>query len=157
MRTKVLFWATAVAFATLLQGCKNPPTKEKSPSATESATESSVVIHFVRGHNAHKLVASLRGGAAMAQSFLDRQVLAESTVDRAHYLNFLTQASEFLKTPRGAASERSPCRTPFTVTVRIGEETRAASGCVGSDEGALSHLVRDGEFLLHQGSGMRIK
>jgi hypothetical protein len=111
----------------------------------------------VRGRNNHRLFVAIKGDAATAQSYLEHQILAESPVDPARYMTFLAQASEFLKTPHGAASEHFPCRAPFTVTVRIGTDTRAASGCVGSDEGALSHLVRDGEFLLHQGSGMRIK
>ena len=146
-----------LALLLITSACSSAPKTETPPPAGPSIDESSVEIHFVRGHNNHRLFVSMRGDAAVAQSFFEHQMLSESMIDHDRYMGFLAQACDFLKVPHGAATEASPCRTPFTVTVRMGTETRAASGCVGSDEGALSHLVRDGEFLLHQGSGMRIK
>jgi hypothetical protein len=54
----------------------------------------------------------------------------------------------------GATTAREPaasdaCRTPYTITVRVGTETQTLQGCRGEDDGGLSRLVRDGEFLLY--------
>jgi hypothetical protein len=130
--------------------CSTPSHPSAAPAAAPDRIASSVEILYTRGHNQHRLFASLDGDKAVAQSYLDRQILAESAVDRANYFDFVKKASEFLKGNKQTA-DRFPCRTPFTVTVRQGGETRAASGCLTPDEGALSHLVRDGEFLLQRG------
>jgi hypothetical protein len=149
MRNDRVVAVTLLLFA--LAGCSSTPPK-KNPEPVDPGSVSSVEINYVRGHNEHRLIATLKGEAAVAQTFLDRQVLAESTIDPGKYMGFLHQAAEFLKVPR-RSPDHFPCRTPFTVTVRIGTDTQVTSGCLGADEGALSHLVRDGEFLLHQGKG----
>src|SRR4051812_5841658 len=102
MRVECGFKQAAIVFAILIfaGSCASTPTQTgEPPSAAESSAESSVEIHFVRGRNNHRLFATFREGAAVAQSFFEHQMLAESQVDRTHYMGFLIKASEFLKAP----------------------------------------------------------
>ena len=127
-----------------------PPSDAPSHAAL---SDSSIDISYVLGHSHRRFVAWGKKEVSGGQTLLDHQVLRESTIDHARYSDFLAKAEQFVNTPRrhpadqGAPDET--CRTPFTVTLRIGSDTQIMQGCRGEDDGALSHLVRDGEFLLY--------
>jgi hypothetical protein len=124
--------------------------------ASPDTSDSSVDITYVLGHAHRRFAAHAKDTTYMAQSFFDHQILKENVIDPKHYADFLNKASQFISTPHRvpadqtavALAEEEACRAPFTVTVRVGSETKSTRGCRVTDDGALSHLVRDGEFLL---------
>jgi hypothetical protein len=131
---------------------------QAKPEANGLLFESSVEIVYSMGGNEHRFFAAApaAGGAEerqpSAKTFVDKQVLKEARIQPAQYLSFLDQASKFVESPkRTPASDTNSgrCRGPFSVTVRIGKDSRSSNGCRSFDEGRLSRLVKDGEFLLY--------
>jgi len=112
--------------------------------------DSSVDIQYVLGRDHYRFHALIQGDLAMANTYLDRQVLDEGSVDKNQYSDFLKKAYGFINSSKRTPgpTDQIQCRSPFTVTVKIREETHITHGCRSSDDGALSKLVKDGEFLL---------
>ena len=137
-----------------LSGCATHPPQADGSRAGDDAdraalTDSSIDISYVLGHSHRRLVVWAGKDGLGGQTLLDHQILRESPVERGRYAQFLAKVEQFLNAPRRKPADNDDsCRTPFTITVRVGTETKIVQGCRGEDDGALSHLVRDGEFLL---------
>lgn len=147
----------ALTMVALAPGCAtfrgSPASTPGSPEAPrpvpkEALRDSTVDISYVLGHSRRRLVTWARNDGFGGQMLMDHQILREKEIDQSHYSEFFGKAEGFVRTPRRKLAE-DKCRTPFTVTIRIGSETQSLQGCRGSDDGALSHLVRDGEFLIY--------
>jgi hypothetical protein len=129
------------------------------PLPHEALKDSAVDISYVLGHSRRRLVAWARNESFGGQALLDHQILRESEVDRSRYSAFFGKAEALVSAPKrkpaqqgaagSGADDNDSCRTPFTVTVRVGSKSQTLQGCRGEDDGALSHLVREGEFLLY--------
>lgn len=140
--------------------------------AREALKDSSVDITYVLGHSRRKLVAWAKNESFGGRTLLEQQIVHEAELDRARYSELFGKVEEFVASagsapapsadsrPRkpasnaavsasNAAAVEAACRTPFTVTVRIGSDSKVLQGCRGTDAGSLSRLVREGEFLLH--------
>jgi hypothetical protein len=109
-------------------------------------SDSSVDIQYILGKDHYRFLAEAKGDLARANTFLDKQSLDQGVVDPSQYSDFLKKAWGFIS--QSPSPEQPMCKTPFTVTVKIKEEIHVARGCRGTDNGALSKLVKDGEFLL---------
>jgi hypothetical protein len=146
-------WGCATSGDKLLTG--EHTGKSSQEIAREALKDSTVDISYVLGHSRRRLVAWARNDSFGGQTLMDHQILRETEIDRRLYSEFFSKAEQFVSAPRRKPAEQNPsdekdsCRTPFTVKVRIGAETQTLQGCRGEDDGALSHLVRDGEFLLY--------
>jgi hypothetical protein len=155
----------AIQATILLPGCAvHPPKADPASALADPArlSDSSVDINYVLGHAHRRFMAQGKDSSFKGQTFLDRKLLKENDIDQGHYSTFLGKATQFIATPHrlpaeqnkdaiassSAAPTEDSCRCPFTVTVRIGADTQSVHGCRAADDGALSHLVRDGEFLL---------
>ncbi|OFZ53525.1 MAG: hypothetical protein A2428_12750 [Bdellovibrionales bacterium RIFOXYC1_FULL_54_43] len=138
-------------FAILISaGCGAVPKQAGTEPVVVAGHETSVDIAYVLGHNRHRFWAQSDASRVEARTYLDRQIVEEAGIDRARYLDFLEKAKTFVQSPRRSpASNTVVCRTPFTVTVRVGKDAYVATGCRGVDKGALGRLVREGEFLLY--------
>ncbi|MGZ3696660.1 MAG: hypothetical protein ACXWPM_07320 [Bdellovibrionota bacterium] len=142
-----------------LMGCAGTPPRsspEAAPVALEDsglrgpeAADSSVDISYILGRDHYRLLAKAERASFSVASIMDKQVLEKNTVAGARYQDFLKKVNSFVSHPKRTVASNSPCHSPFSVTVRIGKETQTASGCRESDEGGLSRLVKDGEFLLY--------
>lgn len=150
-----------LAVATIAPGCATPvktPSSENtatgSPAPTvkvppEAASHSSLDITYMLGHDVHRLRIEAAEGHVRAQTFVDHQVLKDTQVDRARYLELLGRAMNFMAGARRPASN-APCRTPFTLIVQLVEKAETLSGCrVGEEGSQLSRITRDAEFLLY--------
>jgi hypothetical protein len=138
MRTP-LFPRLAVALLLALSCCSTPNRKE---------ADSSIDITYVQGHDRFRFAAESRNEQAVAKSIQEQRVVKETEVDRKEYLEFLDHVSKFVAAPKLPAPGEA-CRAPFTVSVRIGNDTQQIHGCRSTDDGALGRLVRRGEFLLY--------
>ena len=145
---KLRQWFTLLCIAGLTACAGSAPKPESPPDKGGGEATSSVDITYMLGHNQRRFYAESKAGGVLAQTFLDRQIVEAGQIDREHYLGFLKKASSFIDAAGKTSLERIPCRSPFTVTVRVGEATQATKGCRSADESGISHLVRDGEFLL---------
>jgi hypothetical protein len=172
-RSALATWVAAVGLACLCAaaaGCATARTadtsaaddgaggaaRSKSPLTeltTEARRDSSIEISYLLGRSHRRIVARAKQENYSGQAYLDRQLLHEGSIDRAHYSEFFGKVEKFIAAPHRKPAEAAQlddsCRTPFTVNLRVGKDTRTLQGCRGEDEGALSHLVREGEFLLY--------
>jgi predicted secreted protein len=140
---------SAFLVALMLAGCSSAPRPvAPAPDAAESPQDTSVEISYVLGHTLRSLVAESGPWGTHAKALLDRQIVESGQVDPQRYREFLKKASVFVEATQKSAPNPVPCRSPYSVTLRRGAVTQVAKGCRSSDEGTLSHLIRDGEFLL---------
>ena len=128
---------------------------EVSKSVTAKANsvthlgDSAIDITYVLGHSHRRFKAECRQDGVIAQIYLDRTIVKENGVDSAKYDEFVQRLLVFIDNPNRVPAEASSCRTPFIVTLRVGDQTKVASGCRSNDDGTLSRLIKDGEFLLY--------
>lgn len=122
-----------------------------SQQLKEKAKDSKVDIEYILGRDHYRFSALSQGEGVTAASLVNRHILEQGPIDPESYPGFLEKASEFIRhTGKNSTDNAIPCHSPFIVTVRIKNDTQVARGCRTSLEGgALSKLVRDGEFLLY--------
>ncbi|MGK5086701.1 hypothetical protein WDW86_04030 [Bdellovibrionota bacterium FG-2] len=131
----------------LLTGCASSKSKPNEKMPTPEEADSSIEISYVLGHNRYKFCAASQENVATGQTFMEREKLQDSRIDTAKYTAFLKKVAEFSTT-----SQRVPasfCRSPFTVSFRIGKRKETLSGCRTGNEAALSKIIQEGEFLLY--------
>lgn len=148
-------------FLALSTSCSTAPTTGQSQSLPPKhleinsnfeaqAQDSSVEIQYSLGRDRYRFSALAHGDLVTASTYLGKQVLEHGTIKRDRYPHFLKKASAFIESyQQGTSPSQTPCRSPFIVMVRIGNETQIARGCRSSDNGTFSKLVKDGEFLLY--------
>ena len=154
---KNLKWAVNSLFFALttvlsFNGCSTGKTTAP-PIDLASSSTTSVEIEYGLGHYQHRFTANGDLGHAQVTTYLERAVVEQASVDPSKYASFLAKAIAFTEKPKRAPTEEAECRSPFTVTIKITEKstekTYTSRGCRSSDsDGALSRLVRDGEFLI---------
>jgi hypothetical protein len=147
---KNLKWMLVLAALNVV-GCGTG--KVNSNSELSINTVSSVEIEYSLGHYQHRFTANGAPDKAQVTTYLERDVVEHASVDPAKYGSFVAKAIAFSQKPKRAPTEEAECRSPFKVVIKTGEKsaekTYTSQGCRSSDdEGALSRLVRDGEFLL---------
>jgi hypothetical protein len=112
-----------------------------------------VEIEYVLGRDHYHFEALARGAQVTATSTINRRVLDQGLISSNRYPEFLQKASHFIqqtqKNPSQQLAQQQGCRTPFVVTVKTQTDTQMVKGCRSTDDGALSRLIRDGEFLLY--------
>jgi hypothetical protein len=134
---------------------KRAPSDEQDSSASKTpsqnqAKDSSVDIDYILGRDHYRFFVEAHGGEVKANTYLGRQILEQGMIDANRYPDFLVKASLFIDHHQKYPSQDFNCRAPFKVTVRIGQESQSVRGCRSTEDGgALSKLVRDGEFLLY--------
>ncbi len=124
------------------------------PITHAELSDSSVDIIYTLGHNQHRFTAESHSGKFVARTFLDKKLLDENAVDSLNYYDFVHKASNFMGDRRRVASVNNAeslasCRAPYTVVIRLSGDAKTYQGCRSIDDGNLSRLVRDGEFLLY--------
>ncbi|MCM2276499.1 MAG: hypothetical protein NDJ89_00290 [Oligoflexia bacterium] len=140
----------------LLAACANVP-RASSPQGLhafdpqEVLSDSQVEINYTLGHNVpRRMLIEAKDREILASTFVDHRKLAEERIESPRYPEFLQKASDFIaKMTRVPASEGPGCRTPFTITVRVKASIQKLQGCRMSEDGGLSRLVKEGEFLLY--------
>ncbi len=148
----------------LMSSCSSPPRSiqisefevpgplfEKTKS--QLLKDSSIDIQYILGHEHYRFVATSLENSVTAKSLRDRQIVRNGPIDKNLYTDFFQKASNFISHSKSSESSGeksdSHCRSPFTVTVNIEKETHTTKGCRSTDNGTLSKLVNDGEFLLY--------
>lgn len=138
-----------ITLTLLLAACASPARRETVE--TTLLDDSSIEIDYSLGHSQRRLLAEARAGVITGQNYLDRQILREGRIEPAKYSEFFRKASEFATrkpSERAPAQESPACQNPFILKIKLGASTTSLSGCRSADDGGLSRLVKDGEFLL---------
>lgn len=159
-RDHPLFLLLKTAFilgSCLIQSCsstpKHPstgPDQDHGADQWKSQVEnSSIDIQYTLGRDHHRFVAIAQQNGVTGNTYLEKQVLESGQIKQEKYSDFLKKALSFVQTVQKNAATPMPCRSSFTIKVRLGSDTQTARGCRSSDDGSLSKLVRDGEFLLY--------
>ena len=137
-----------------LPSCSSPVI-HRDPPAKEEATlepklqESSIEISYELGHSRRKLLLQTHEQMVYGRNTLNKQLLHEGDVDPGNYVQFLQKASDYVsQVSRRPAQESPDCTNSYTMTVKIGNESRTVRGCRQDEQGFLIKLIREGEFLL---------
>jgi len=124
----------------------NTPLSKNSPELLDS----SIDIQYVLGHDHYRFFAAAEGNTIVGNTALNKQILEKGTMSQNRYPDYFKKVSHFIHEMKKLTSDDlESCRTPFTIIVKVGQNTQTAHGCRSTDGGALSRLVRDGEFLLY--------
>ena len=134
-------------------GCSTgPKTRQEEDlklAQTLKLKDSSVSIEYVLGRDKYRFIAQAENEKVTGSTYLDKQLLKKGQIDEQRYPGFYSKASEIVQNLNRAPASDGFCRSPFILTIRTGGSTQTARGCRSSDDGALSKLVREGEFLLY--------
>lgn len=144
----------------LYSGCATNPQRTLSSDSnptrsTQFTSDSTLDISYILGHNSHRFIAEAKANLIKGQSFMDRQLLKAGMLDHGKYSELLQRVSAFVQqisdTPSQARLPASEgCRSPFTVTLRVGAKTQTARGCRSSDQATdFGKITRDAEYLLY--------
>lgn len=155
-RTQHLFKLSCFIFVILLCSCSSGPVGKYSNQDElldvylNDYKASVLEIVFERGHTSHRILAYHKDPAYQLQIFRDKQVYKESKIDDDKFRELLTRSIETAGVlyRKPANKEVSPCRTPFVIAVKKGDEKFSVQGCRASDESTVfSRLISDIEHL----------
>jgi hypothetical protein len=137
-------------------GCSHAPASKPNPdSVAQNSNGTSVEIRYILRHTDRNLKLEADQNGIHGQSLVDGSQLKQCEIDALRYQNFVTKVRNFLTERRSLASvspvEKSvDCRAPYTITLKNQKDTIQFQGCRTQDEGAFSHLVQEGEFLIYR-------
>jgi hypothetical protein len=129
---------------------RSPAAIDPKLNRDQAIADSSVEISYYLGHDYRQFKAMARNSSIQAQTFMNKQLLKEGSVDQGRYADLLERITSFVGNTSRSDSYSAPCRAPFTVLVRIGAQTRSLNGCRPTTDGTtLSRIAREAEFLLY--------
>jgi hypothetical protein len=139
------------AFVAVLASCAG---LQSSPHTDESIAEKSRIdISYILGHNLYRFHAESLSNNVRGQSFLDKQLLKTASLDRSRYTIWAQKVIDFVsnaKQQKSAEELVAECRTPYSVTLEIGQHKHIAKGCRSDQDGVkLALLAKEAEFLLY--------
>jgi hypothetical protein len=141
-----------ITFITLMAAacaCSHAPThSSQNDSNAQDWAQASVEIHYVLRHSDRRLTLESDANGVHGKSLVDGTQLKQCQVDAARYQEFVSKVRNFVSQRRSLAS--SDCRAPYTITLKNQKDTVQVQGCRTQDEGAFSHLVQEGEFLIYR-------
>ncbi|MFL5811939.1 MAG: hypothetical protein ACJ763_00045 [Bdellovibrionia bacterium] len=130
-------------------GCSHAPTTNTpSNSNAQDWAQATVEIHYVLRHSDRRLTLESDAQGVHGKSLVDGTQLKQCQVDAVHYQEFVSKVRNFISQRRSLAS--ADCRAPYTITLKNQKDTLQIQGCRTQDEGAFSHLVQEGEFLIYR-------
>jgi hypothetical protein len=143
-------------FLTLLMLCGTLAcsTAHQKTAGTDS-TGTSLATNFEIGYSLgnrglHRLVGTSEGsGRSHVATYLERDVIDESSVRTEKYQHFVAKLLNFAQTTQRTPSQENDCRSPYSISLKIDGKTYTSKGCRDQNGAAFSELVREGEFLLY--------
>jgi hypothetical protein len=153
-KNQTLLMLSLLAFFTACQSneiVKAPVPELPAVKSETTPSHTSIEISYVRGQNHHRFIAQNKENAVIAKSFIDNQLLKETSIDMNQYEDLVKRTSDLIVNVqhRGAVPDGAPCRTPFSVSLRTQTAIQEVNGCRSTDDGAsLGKLIRDAEFLV---------
>lgn len=156
--TGILIWITSCSSSNKQQSPSSPDgvyeqrAPEQSQIIEDKDPTSSVTLNYELGRDHYLFQVVSRKNIIYVKSYLDKQLLKEGKVSPEKYSAYFNKVKLFLSIPQTLSAKNQFCRGPFTVTLKSPDSTKISKGCRSNDDGALSRLVREGEFLLYSGN-----
>jgi hypothetical protein len=151
LKTIPLFILIFIASA-CSHGPKPQPDQNSVPS--NDWTQTSIEIRYSLRHANRKIILEADQNHVQGESLVDGSPLKRCQVNIPQYQEFLTKIRDFIARRRSVASapseNSSDCRAPYSIQLKTPNDTLQLQGCRIHDEGAFSHLVQDGEFLIYR-------
>lgn len=148
-----------IPFLTLVlaaASCSHAPTNSSESSfAQQDGSETTIDIRYVLRHADRRLTLESDSKGIRGKSLVDGAQLKQCQIDATRYQDFVGKVKNFITQRRSIASTpatTSPtdCRAPYTILLKNQKDTLQIQGCRTQDEGAFSHLVQEGEFLIYR-------
>ncbi len=154
----MLKFISVVFFLAVLSACTHAPMSSPTndPEMTsQDWSQSSIDIRYSRRHSDRRLTLEGNPQGVHGNSLVDGSQLKQCQIDKSRYQEFLTKVKSFVTQRRSIASTTSSgtpadCRAPYTIVLKNQKDTFQIQGCRIQDEGAFSHLVQEGEFLIYR-------
>jgi hypothetical protein len=154
VKTMSRFALATCLLLTACSGAKSKPDSDSQGPTVVLTGHTEINITYTLGHAHRKFTVVGDDGKILGETFVDRSLLKESSIDPAKYQAFFQRVSDFVEKGRvpaqsaPAPQEDAECRNPYSVTLVLQKDTKTLKGCRESDEGTFGKLIRDGEFLL---------
>ncbi len=138
----------------LLSACASPTSEPRSQSTTnesELLKASKIELDYVLGHVKRKLVLQALNGSVSGKNFHERQMLQEVQVTAPHYESYWRKISEYAdRHPAKDPDLGTACKNIYLITLETAQGSRKIEGCRThtADDSSLSHIIREGEFLM---------
>lgn len=152
----MLKFISIFAFVAVASSCSHAPTaKSETDANSQNWSDTAIDIHYVLRHSDRRLTLEAGTQGIHGKSLVDGTQLKQCQIDASRYQEFLTKVRNFMTQRRSIASTPTPgnstdCRAPYTIVLKNQKDTLQIQGCRTQDEGAFSHLVQDGEFLIYR-------
>lgn len=166
----VAFFLGFVFFSACVTGSHS--VESDSPDAENSVTQmgnpgewlsdADVDLTYILGHRVHRYTVCARSGEVQVESFLDRKSIKKGTIDQTGYQEWFQKVRRFALQAQShqnlrqidqdlASALTPPCRSPFKLSIRVGQSTQVVSGCRTPDTSSstLGQIAREVEFLLY--------
>lgn len=143
-------------FALLMTACATPASSPQSQSALrdkESAllSTSRIELVYVLGHVHRRLELQAKEGNILGRHYYERQMLKEVAVGAPGYETYWNKISDYAaKHPAKDPDLDTSCTNIYRITLETPQSVRKIEGCRThtTDDSQLSHLIREGEFLM---------
>lgn len=136
--------------------CSHAPMEKSDNSlAQQDGSPTTIEIHYVLRHSDRKITIESDSNGVHGKSLVDGAQLKQCQIDATRYQDFIGKVKNFISQRRSIASTNSTtpptdCRAPYTILLKNQKDTTQIQGCRTQDEGAFSHLVQEGEFLIYR-------
>jgi hypothetical protein len=140
----------------IASGCAHAPHSDSISSDAPSSDwkTTSIEIQYKLHNTQRKLMILPDTQGVHGRSIVDGSQLKQCQIDATRYQDFLSKVRSFMDHQRVPASAQNAmtaeCRAPYKIVLKNPKDTAALEGCRLSDEGAFSHLVQEGEFLIYR-------
>jgi len=112
---------------------------------------SRIEIEYVLGRSHYQLQFRANGGGVETENKIDKKTIIHSMIEFESYIDYLQKTLVFVQQTQELKISGDPqtCRSPFKVTVQLSQQHYVAHGCRTQDNGNLSKIVKQGEFLVY--------
>jgi len=149
---------TCLLLTTLIfSACATPGTAPQSQPADSGKSDAALLggsrieLIYVLGHVHRRLELQARDGKVLGHQFYERQLLQEGQIPSAGYESFWKKVSDYTKKhPAKDPDLGTSCANTYRITLETPKGIRKIEGCRThtTNDSVLSHLIREGEFLM---------
>lgn len=132
--------------------CSTPPKATPSlsfSSGTEvQSLDSQFQIKYVLGHDSFQFSLKSTPRSIDGEIFSNKKKIVSGQMEREKYNGFLKKLIQFKSALSDHPTLKERCKSPFKITIRIGNLTETGFGCRTENSEPFSKLIREAEFLL---------
>jgi hypothetical protein len=116
---------------------------------TEKNQPSSLDIDYYLERDRYRLSFQNKAGHISVEKYHDGKVIEKGEIDGNKYSSLVEKTAKLMKTFKNESNLKLPCLNPFVISIVLENKAEHVKGCRSRDDGNLSKLIREGEFLLY--------